>query len=241
MAAQIPWWGKTLRVIGIVLMSLTAAFTLLGGIGTTCVALNPAGFGGKFSGIAPFQWLYILFVIVTTAIGAWAVRVVVQLVRGEKGSYRRALIVLAAGILVGCIRRRLARCGSSMPVDMVVYTTMLTLVVFLLFRLPGVWQKVGLERGDGGGKMGKAAAAFALAATGLLTLTVQFLMAPTHSIGGINYADVWHATLSVLGSVQLLAAGMLVRQRPACAGPARRIAARRSGRRSLRLVKWNGV
>jgi hypothetical protein len=47
-----PWWGKTLRTIGIVLMSLTAAFTLMGGAGTTCVALNPAGFGGKFAGIA---------------------------------------------------------------------------------------------------------------------------------------------------------------------------------------------
>ena len=165
------------RVIGIVLMSLTAAFTLLGGIGTTCVALNPTGFGGKFAGIAPFQWLYILFVIVTTAVGAWAVRVVVQLVRGEKGSYRRALIVLAAGILVGGVHTAASRSlrGSSMPVDMVVYTTILTLVVFLLFRLPGVRQQIGLERGDGGGMKGQAAAAIALAATGLLTLTVQFL------------------------------------------------------------------
>lgn len=218
MPAQNPWWGKTLRITGIVLMSLTAAFTLMGGIGTTCVALNPTGFGGKFAGIAPFQWLYILFVIVTTAIGVWGARVVVQLVRAERASYRRALAVLASGILVGGAHTAASRTlrGSSMPVDMVVYTTMLTLVVFLLFRLPGVWQKVGLEGGDGGGTKGKAAAAFALAATGLLTLTVQFLMAPTHSLGAINYADVWHATLSVLGGAQLLAAGaMLVRQRHA--------------------------
>jgi hypothetical protein len=220
MPAQNPWWGKTLRVIGIVLMSLTAAFTLMGGIGTTCVALNPTGFGGKFAGIAPFQWLYVLFVIVTTGIGVWAARVVVQLVRGEKASYRQALTVLAAGIVVGGVHTAASRAlrGSSMPVDMVVYTTILTMAVFLLLRLPGIWQKVGLERGDGGGKKGKAAAAFALAATGLLTLTVQFLMAPTHSIGGINYADVWHATLSVLGGAQLLVAGtMLVRQRYALA------------------------
>ncbi len=53
------WWGKTLRIIGIVLMTLTAAFTLMGGAGTSCVALNPAGFGGNFSGIAPYQWLYV--------------------------------------------------------------------------------------------------------------------------------------------------------------------------------------
>ena len=52
---------------------------------------------------------------------------------------------------------------------------------------------------------------------------------PTHLLGGINYADVWHATLSVLGSLQLLAAGMmLVRQRYALTPRAaqREIAAR---------------
>lgn len=215
MSAQNPWWGKTLRVIGIVLMSLTAAFTLMGGIGTTCVALNPAGFGGKFAGIAPFQWLYILFVIVTTAIGVWAARVVVQLAKGEQGSYRRALLVLGCGIMVGGVHTAASRAlrGSSMPVDMVVYTTVLTLLVFLLFRLPGIREQVGLESGDKGGQKGRAAAAIALAATGLLTLTVQFLMAPTHSIGGINYADVWHATLSVLGCAQLLAAAILLLRR----------------------------
>jgi len=215
MSAQNPWWGKTLRVIGIVLMSLTAAFTLMGGIGTTCVALNPAGFGGKFAGIAPFQWLYILFVIVTTAIGLWVARVVVQLVRGETGSYRQALLVLACGIVVGGVHTAASRAlrGSSMPVDMVVYTTFLTLLVFLLFRLPGIREKIRFEGGDEGGQKGQAAAAIALAATGLLTLTVQFLMAPTHSIGGINFADVWHAALSALGCAQLLAAGMLLLQR----------------------------
>lgn len=215
MAAQNPWWGKALRVTGIVLMSLTAAFTLMGGIGTTCVALDPTGFGGKFAGIAPFQWLYILFVIVTTAIGAWAVRVVVELVRGRRGSYRRALMVLAAGVLVGGVHTAASRAlrGSSMPVDMVVYTTLLTLIVFLLFGLPGVRQTVGLERGGNGDTKDKAAAAIALAATGLLTLTMQFLMAPTHSIGGVNYADAWHAALSVLGCSQLLAAGMILMRR----------------------------
>ena len=39
------WWGKTLRFIGIVLMALTAGFTLLGGIGTTCAAAVPDEMG----------------------------------------------------------------------------------------------------------------------------------------------------------------------------------------------------
>jgi hypothetical protein len=34
---------KFLRFVGILLMGITATVTLLGGVGTTCVALNPAG------------------------------------------------------------------------------------------------------------------------------------------------------------------------------------------------------
>jgi len=53
MSSRHKGWAKTLRIIGIVLMSLTAALTILGGAGTSCVALNPTGYEGKFAGIAP--------------------------------------------------------------------------------------------------------------------------------------------------------------------------------------------
>jgi hypothetical protein len=39
-------FGKIARIIGIVLLGLTAVITLLGGIGTTCVALNAANYEG---------------------------------------------------------------------------------------------------------------------------------------------------------------------------------------------------
>ncbi|MCB0119884.1 MAG: hypothetical protein KDD72_12695, partial [Anaerolineales bacterium] len=54
--------GKSLRFVGILLMALTGGFTLLGGIGTSCVAINPAGFGESMAALARLQWLYILFV-----------------------------------------------------------------------------------------------------------------------------------------------------------------------------------
>jgi hypothetical protein len=201
------WWAKLLRIVGIVLMSLTALFTLLGGAGTSCVALNPTGFGDTFSPIAKFQWLYILFVLVTVAIGVMGVRGVVLLVKGRKNAYRYSLIALLAGTVVGAIHMAFSRAlrgGSSMPVDMVVYTTVLTLIIFLLFRIPGIWQGVDYTRPEGEKKTGKQAAAIALGTSGLLALTIQFLMAPTHTIGGINYADVWHSTLSLLGLVLIL-------------------------------------
>jgi len=210
------WWAKTLRIVGIVLMGLTAVFTLLGGAGTTCVALNPTGYGDKFAAIAALQWLYILFVIVTIAIGVLGVRAVVLLVKGTKNAYRSALIALIAGMVVGVIHMFVSRAlrGSSMPVDMVVYVTVLTLMVFLIFRIPAIWQGVNFEKPSGADKIGPNAVAIPLAAAGLLTLTIQFFMAPTHTIGGINYADVWHVTLSLLGAGQILAAAVLVLAKP---------------------------
>ncbi|MDI6770242.1 MAG: hypothetical protein QMD04_11285 [Anaerolineales bacterium] len=204
------WWAKTLRIVGIVFMSLTAAFTLMGGAGTSCVALNPTGFGDSFAPLAQVQWLYILFVLLGIAIGVMGVRAVVLLVKGTKNAYRCTLIALAAGILVGGIHMAVSRAlrGSSMPVDAVVYTTVLTLVVFLLFRIPAIWQGVDYEKVAGDKQTGEHAAAIALGASGHLTLTIQFLMAPTHTIGGINYADVWHAALTLIGGGLLIAGAL---------------------------------
>jgi hypothetical protein len=206
MSSRNTWWAKTLRILGIALMSLTAAFTILGGAGTSCVTLDPTGYGGKVAGIAPFQWLYALFVILTVAIGVMGVRAVVLLIQGKKNAYRYALIALMAGATVGVIHiaaSRLLR-GGSMPVDMVVYTTIVTLVVFLLFRIPGIWQGVDFEKPAGEKKTGPQAAAIALAATGLLVLAVPFVMAPTHTIAGVNYADAWRLSMRAIGLALLL-------------------------------------
>ncbi len=200
------WWAKLLRVVGIVFMSLTAAFTLMGGAGTSCVAINPTGFGGKFAGIAPFQWLWILFVLVGVAAGIMGVRAIVLLVKGTKNAYRYALIALILGTALNAVHLFASRAlrGSSMPVDAVLYTNVMTLIIFLLFRIPGLWQGVDYEKPAGDKKTGKQATPIALGAVGLLSLTIQFLMAPTHTIGGINYADVWHTALTLIGLILIL-------------------------------------
>ncbi len=51
--AKIKWWGKTLRVLEIISMGITAVFTLMAGIGTTCVAVAAKNFGPKMAAIAP--------------------------------------------------------------------------------------------------------------------------------------------------------------------------------------------
>ncbi len=198
------FFAKALRFIGIVLMALTGGFTLLGGIGTTCAALNPTGFGESMAALAPFQWLYILFVIVGIALGVMGIRATIMLIKGADKSYRDALIVLVAGVIVGFIHIYASRAlrGKSMPVDAVVYTTLLTLVIFLLFRIPFLWQGVDFTKGSANSNRPAGGAAAIL--LGMMTLTIQYTMASTHTWGGVNYADAFNVSMSGTGVGLLL-------------------------------------
>ena len=200
------WWGKTLRFIGILLMGITALFTIAGGLGTTCVALNPTGFGESMAKLAPFQWLYIIFVIVTTAIGIMATRAVFLLAKSKPNSYRAAIIALILGIVIGVIHMMVSRAlrGKSMPVDGVVYTTVLTLIIFLLFRIPKIWQGVDYTSGSSDDTTGKMAAAVTLLVSGTLTLFVQYWAGPTHTWDGTNWAAAFLTTSIMLGIGQIL-------------------------------------
>ena len=93
------FFAKALRFIGIVLMALTGGFTLLGGIGTTCAALFPTNYD-SMAALAPFQWLYILFVIAGIVLGVWGIWATVKLVRGTSDAYIMSIRVLIAGVLV---------------------------------------------------------------------------------------------------------------------------------------------
>ena len=193
--------AKVLRWIGIVLLGLTAAFTIMAGAGTTCVALNPTGYEGKFDAIAKVQWLYILFVIVTIAIGVMMARATYMIIKKKPNAYRDTIIALVSGIVVGgihmAVSRSLRESGSSMPVDAVVYTAVLTLIVFLLFRIPGIWEKVDFTQANerDNEKAGGAAAI----ASGVLAFSIQYLMASTHTIGGVNYGDAFNTSMTIIG------------------------------------------
>ncbi len=202
--------AKVLRFVGILFMSLTAAFTVMGGVGTSCAALFPTKWD-SMAPLAPFQWLYILYVLVTTAIGVLGIRAVIALVKGRKGAYKSALIALVLGLVVGLVHILTSRAlrGSSMPVDAVVYITVLTLVIFLIFRIPAIWAGVDYEKAPR--KEGKKNAGGAAIVVGVLCLTIQFFMAPTHTWGGVNYADAFHATMTIVGgALTLLGSGLLI-------------------------------
>jgi hypothetical protein len=202
--------AKSLRFIGIVLMAFTGGFTLLGGIGTTCAALAPTRYE-SMAGLAPFQWLYILFVLAGIAIGGWGVWAAIKLIRGTPDSYWMSIKALTAGVVVGGFHIYASRMlrGKSMPVDAIVYTTILTLAIFLLFKIPYIWQGVDFTKAKGNDnkKTGGAAAIV----MGLFTLTIQYTMGDTHTWDGTNYADAFNTSMTVVGiGLLLLGAGLLI-------------------------------
>jgi len=190
--------AKFLRFIGILFMSITAAFTLLGGVGTSCAALFPTKWE-SMAPLAPFQWLYILYVLLTVAIGVMGIRAVVLLIKGTTNSFKATLTALIAGIVVGGIHIATSRMlrGSSMPVDGVVGVTVITLIIFLVLRIPGVWKGVDYSKAPKKEKT-KAGGAAAMVAA-LMCFTIQFTMGSTHTWNGVNYADAFNTAMSISG------------------------------------------
>ena len=204
------FFAKFLRFIGIVLMSLTGGFTFLGGVGTFCAAVFPQKYE-SMAGLIPFQWLYILFMLGTIAIGVWGIWAAIKLIKGTTDSYRMSLYALITGVLVGGFHIYMSRMlrGKSMPVDAVVYTTILTLAIFLLFKIPAIWQGVDFSKAKASDN--KKAGGAAAILVGLFTLTIQYTMGSTHTWGGVNYADAFNTSMTVMGiGLLVLGAGFFV-------------------------------
>ena len=204
------FFAKFLRFIGILLMGLTGGFTVLGGIGTTCAALFPTKYE-SMTALAPFQWLYILFVVAGVALGVWGIWATIKLVKGTSDSYLMSLQALIAGVLIGGIHIYMSQMlrGKSMPVDAVVYTTVFTLVVFLILRIPFIWQGVDFSKGNTKSNLPAGGAAAIM--LGLMTLTIQYTMGSTHTWGGVNYADAFNTSMMGIGiGLLLLGTGLLI-------------------------------
>lgn len=196
--------GRILRTLGIVFFALATAFNLLGGIGTSCVALKPTGWSESMAKLAPYQWLYILLMVGATAAAIWGIVVTLSLARGLRNAYRDALwVLMISGILAGVqTYASIALRGKGAPQNMRFYLTTLVLVLFLLLRLPPVWRLINGFVGGGKGKW-QTPTGLAAFAGGLVVLTTPLWATPTH-IGpdGANWVN--------LIRVPLLAGGALL-------------------------------
>jgi hypothetical protein len=179
----------------------------MAGIGTTCVAVAAENFGPKMAPIAPYSWLYILFVLLTTAIGVYMVKALISLIKKKPQGYRDTIISLILGIFIGVIHMLVSRSlrGSSMPTDGVVYVTVLTLIVFAIFKIPGIWHELHLD-GTKPDDTTRSAAAFTLLLCGIAVLTAPIWGASTHIFaeGGQNWANAWPVQMNLIGILLLV-------------------------------------
>ncbi len=202
--------SRWLRVLGMVLLSLTVLITLLGAIGTTCVAFAAEKWGPRMAALIPVKPIFQLLVVLSLAAGILGLVATIGLARRRSGAYRLTLIFLAAGLLTSGVQMYFSATlrGSTAPNNFRVYLTALTLIFMLVLRLPGLWERSGFGGAGAGGAPG-AGAGIALAITGLVTLTTPLWAGPTHMIDGANTVNVLLWPLVLIGA-GLLSVGLLV-------------------------------
>lgn len=204
--------GKILRIFAIILFGLTTAMNLLGGVGTSCVAFSSnVGYRMAFKDLMDYRWLYQVLVITTILLSAAGIWEMVQLIRGGSKVYRNALTLLIIGTLLGGVHyfSSLALRGEAAPANIKFYINLFTLIIFLLFKLPGIREHVNFNK-TGGKSERQAAAGTAALFAGLLCLTVFHWAAPSHIISQENLTYVLYIPLVTTGIILILGGISLV-------------------------------
>lgn len=205
--------GKIIRIVAIIMFGMTAAMNLLGGVGTTCVAFsNNKGYRLAFLELQDYRWLYQIFVFTTILIGLVGIWGLIKLVRGGKNVYKVSLLILLLGsIITGIhfITSYTLREGEAAPANVVFFINLFTLILFLLFKLPGIREKVDFSS-PGGKNETNAAGGIAAITAGTLILTVFHWAGPSHTFFQQNWTYVFYVPLVAVGTGLILWGGLLI-------------------------------
>ncbi len=198
-----------LRWLVIIVLGLSALMTLLGGIGTSCVALAPLNWGPKMAPLAQVQGLFIILVIVSVLAGLLGVYNLFHLVKhGTRLAYRNIWIFLLVGGVASAVQYyfSLTLRGATAPNNVRLYLTVFAILLLLVFRLPRLRGKLGFDAGGSGSD--PARGGLAMIVFGLVTLSTPAWAESSHMLGGINTTNVLFWPL-VLGGTGLILGGWL--------------------------------
>jgi len=203
------------------LLGASTVMTLLGAVGTACLAWNGNLYPAKvFGWIVPHMPTYQLLVYIGLAAGVALAVVTYALLRGDKWFYIGALIFLLIGGGAAAYQMYLTSALKNIsffaaaPTNVRFYITALTLLVLLLVRIPGVWHKTGLGKSGGGKGDFAAPTGMALLVTGGLLITAPLWAAPEHIVDGFNYVTTLQLPLVVDGVALMLGgAGVMMYRR----------------------------
>ena len=196
--------GKTLRIIAIIFMGLTAAMNTVSGVGTSCAAFLTKDYPPFWDIlVAELQWLWQSFVFVTLLIGLAGIWSVVQLVRGKSNAYRNAMILLVLGTIVNGIHVYYSQIilGSVIPVAITLLTNVITLVLFIIFGTPGLRDQIMFD-GEGDPISGATASGLTAILVGMILLSTSSWAGPSHTFAdGVNLVNVLRVPLLAGGSI----------------------------------------
>ncbi len=222
--------ASILRKIVLVLFGLAVAFTLLGGLGNTCVAFNAEQYGKAFERFIAYKFEYQMFVYVGIATALVGLVALWGMVKGKRWAYTLALVVLIVGVAAALAQMyytstiKQVSFFKTPPTNMRMYTTLLALVALLIVRLPAIWKHVDFTKASSKGASGPAAGLTAFA-MGVLTITTPIWAGASHMVDGFNTVYVLGWQLTAAG-VAMIAGGLAAMAPDMLRVPARRLLAR---------------
>jgi hypothetical protein len=191
-------------------MGVTTALNILGGAGTVCAAFLTEQFESMLP-LLQYQWLYQTLMIVTLLIGGVGIWTTLGLVRGGPKAYSTTLIVLGAGTVAGAVHvfASLMLRGKTVPANMKLYANLLTLLVFLIFRLPGIRERVDFSEPVNQITQTTSSGLAALI-SGIVIITTPIWVASSHTYEGIAWVDVLRAPLYISGGGSIILGVLLL-------------------------------
>ena len=197
---------KFLRVIGIILLGMTAGINLLGGAGTYCAAFSSnVGYRMAFKAIMDYRWIYQIVMVLTIPTGIAGIWALVKLIRGKSDAFRVTLIILVIGTILGgtqFITSMVLR-GTATPANVKFFTNLATLVYFLILQIPSI-KKMFDDAGPADKSEMNAAGGLTAFIAGIITLTVFLWAAPSHTFFGENWVYVFETPLIVIGTALVI-------------------------------------
>lgn len=223
-------FGAILKIVLVILIGATAVMTLLGAVGTVCLAFNGT-FYPAFRWVVPLMPTFQMLVYIKVAVGCALVLVTYATARGDRWFYLGALIFLTAGLGAAAYQMYLSSTArhipflADAPTNIRFYLTTATLITFLIVRLPGIWNKSGLDKPTGEPGSYSTPAGLAMFVCGLLIVTTPLWAGDAHTVDGFNYVLTMQGPLvvdglaMVIAGIALLAVGRhrIARQRAAIA------------------------
>jgi len=203
-------WARALRAGAVILMGFASVFTLLGGAGTACVAFSADSYGRAFAAFVPYMPVYQLFVYFNAVTGIAGIAVTYFLLRGRRRAHAVVLATLGLYIIAAGVQMwyssvlRETSFFDTAPNSMRLYVYVLTLVVFIILKLPGVRDRVDFNVPWRNRKSRDSAGGVAAIFTGALMLATPFWAAANHAPYGENLIYVLAVPLAVVGSLLVL-------------------------------------